>query len=240
MLVSLSNNFFEIGIVIPKSVSSYLMVDFNKAFNRLDHNILITKLADMNVPSWLLKLVMAFLTDRKMIVRYKGMKSNTKDLPAGSPQGTLLGLLLFLVMINDAGFEIQNNNAGELLTCKRNLKEANRIHLKYVDDMTLAKSINLTEKLVSVPSADRQLPDSFHARTGHILPKQNSQLYSQLLETESFANRNHMKINFKKTNLMLFNPCTSLDFMPDIQLDGHQLELVDQMRLLGVVIQSDL
>ena len=49
-----------------------------------------------------------------------------------------------------------------------------------------------------------------------------------------------MKINFKKTNLMLFNPCTSLDFMPDIQLDGHQLELVDQMRLLGVVIQSDL
>ena len=36
------------------------MVDFNKAFNRLNHNIIITKLSDMNVPSWFLKLVRYF------------------------------------------------------------------------------------------------------------------------------------------------------------------------------------
>ena len=140
------------------------MVDFNKAFNRLNHNIIITKLSDMNVPSWLLKLVMAFLKDRKMIVRFKGMQSDIKDLPAGAPQGTLLGLLLFLVLINDAGFEGLTNNTGELLTCRRTLQEVNKIHLKYVDDMTFAESINLTEKLSEVPSEDRSLPDPFHAR----------------------------------------------------------------------------
>ena len=37
--------------------------------NRQNHNLLITKLSDMGVPSWLLKVVMAFLTDRRMVVR---------------------------------------------------------------------------------------------------------------------------------------------------------------------------
>ena len=41
------------------------MVDFSKAFNRQNHNILVTKLSDMGVPAWLLKVVMAFcLTGR--------------------------------------------------------------------------------------------------------------------------------------------------------------------------------
>ena len=124
------------------------LIDFSKAFNRQNHNILITKLSDMGVPGWLLSIVMSFLKDRKMLVRYKGKTSSIKDLPGGGPQGTLLALLLFIVLINDLGFEGQTNNVGELITCKRNMKTANKIHLKYVDDMTLAEAINLPEQLV--------------------------------------------------------------------------------------------
>ena len=65
-----------------------VMVDFNKAFNRQDHNLLITKLSDMGVPAWLLRVVMAFLSDRRMVVRYKGEQSSVKELPGGGPQGT--------------------------------------------------------------------------------------------------------------------------------------------------------
>ena len=39
--------------------------------------------------------------------------SGLKELPGGGPQGTLLGLLLFLVLINDVGFSNQENNIGE-------------------------------------------------------------------------------------------------------------------------------
>ena len=52
-------------------------------------------------------------------------------------------------MINDIGFDEQKNNAGELITSKRNLKTANEIHLKFVDDLTLAEAINLPEQLRS-------------------------------------------------------------------------------------------
>ena len=216
------------------------MVDFSKAFNRQNHNLLITKLSDMGVPSWLLKVVMAFLSDRTMVLRYKGKFSSLKHLPGGGPQGTLLGLLLFLVLINDAGFEGQTNNAGELLTTKRNMKAVNNIHLKYVDDMTLAEAIDLSDKLVHVPASDRTLPDMYHARTGHVLPAQNSQVYRQLLKTEDYARDNDMKINYNKTKVMVFNPCRTVDFMPELKFGNDQLELVEEMRLLGVIIQSDM
>ena len=49
------------------------------------------------------------------------------------------------------------NNAGEIATSKRNLKEANRIHLKYVDDITLAESIDLKEKLILADSDRKNL-----------------------------------------------------------------------------------
>ena len=146
------------------------MVDFSEAFNRIDHTKIVTKLSDMGVPGWLLKVVIGFLTNRRMLVRYKGKVSNIKNLPGGGPQGTLLGLFLFIILINDCGFEDQENNTGEILTTKRNMKEMNKIHLKYVDDLSLAESINLPAKLQSIPDSKRPLPDVYRARTGHILP----------------------------------------------------------------------
>ena len=86
---------------------------------RVNHNILIEKLSDLGVPGRLLNIVISFLTDRSMFDLYKGGQSSIKPLPGGGPQGTLLALLLFLVIINDVGFENQLNNAGELATPKK-------------------------------------------------------------------------------------------------------------------------
>ena len=74
-------------------------------FNRQDHNKLITILSDLGTSRWLLKLVIAFLEDRKMILKYNGSTSKEENLPGGGPPGTKLGLYLFLVLINAAGFK---------------------------------------------------------------------------------------------------------------------------------------
>ena len=186
------------------------MVDFSKAFNRQNHNILVTKLSDMGAPGWLLKIVMAFLKDRTMLVNYKGKQSSIKSLPGGGPQGTLLALLLFIVLINDLGFEGQMNNAGELITDKKNLKHLNEIHLKYVDDFSLAEAINMPKQLVKIPDNEREQPDTYHSRTGHVLPPENSRIQKQLIETERFAQENQLKVNENKTKLMVFNPCINI------------------------------
>ena len=118
------------------------------------------------------------------------------------------------------------------------MKQVNEIHLKYVDDLTLAEAINLPKQLVAVP--DRQLPDNYHARTGHALPDENSLVVQELNNTLDYAEQNDMKINLKKTKTMLFNPCTSVDFMPEIRLGTHQLEVVEELRLLGIIVRSDM
>ena len=216
------------------------LVDFAKAFNRQDHNILVTKLSDMGVPAWLLRIVISFLKDRKMIVRYKGKASNPKWLPGGGPQGTLLGLLLFLVLINDVGFPNQTQNLGEVITCKKRIASMNEIHLKYVDDLSIAETIKMKEMLNFADVQDRPQPDHFHSQTGHTLKPEQSRVYNQLDQISQYATENGMRLNYKKTKFILFNPCVSKDFLPNFELDGHEIEHVDEVRLLGLVLRSDL
>ena len=103
----------------PRAVLA-VMVDFKKAFNRQNQNKLITLLSDMGVPGWLLSIIIGFLTNRELILRYKGGQSDRKRLPGGSPQGTRLGMFLFLIMINIAGshFRILKGRLGKLLLNK--------------------------------------------------------------------------------------------------------------------------
>ena len=150
----------------------------------------------MNFPGWLLRIIIAFISNTKMTVRYRGKLSTEMNLPGGKPQGTLLSLLLFLVLVNDIGFNDQKNDAGEIATSKRNMKELNLIHLKFVDDLTLAESINLPEKLNILPESEIKRPETYHERTGHSLPESNSQVFNQLSKILDYTKENQMKLNF--------------------------------------------
>ena len=163
-----------------------------------------------------------------MAVRFKGATSSVKSLPGGGPQGTLLGLLVFIVLINDVGFKDQRNNLGELITCKKNLRKANQIHLKFVDDLTLAESILLEENAHTV--SDRIRPDNYHARTGHILNPESSKVYNEIKNIQNYAITNEMKINSKKTKFILFNRCKNIDFMPTMNLNDEEIETLEQIK----------
>ena len=49
-----------------------------------------------------------------------------------------------------------------------------------------------------------------------------------------------MRINYKKTKLLVFNPCWTLDFMPEFDFGADQLELAEELRLFGVIVRSDM
>ena len=74
------------------------VLDFSKTFDQIDHNILLGKLATMDVPQILVNLIRSFLTDRKQRVKLNGFVSSPPTFPQGT---TALGLRLFLVMVND-------------------------------------------------------------------------------------------------------------------------------------------
>ena len=115
----------------------------------------------------------------------------------------------------------------------------NTIHLKYVDDLSLAESVDMNN-LSHVPRNLRAQPDTFRARTVHVLEINKSKVFQQLHKTQEYAKINHMKRNLAKTKLMLFNTCKSRDFMPEMVFQGTRLDLVEQSKLLGVIVTSNL
>ena len=84
-------------------------------------------------------IIKGFLENISLVVHYKGEISGSKKMPGSSPQGTILGLFLFLVQINGLGFEKENRELGWRITkAVQKRKEISTNHWKYVDDLTIA------------------------------------------------------------------------------------------------------
>ena len=72
-----------------------------KAFDTVNHRILISKLHKYGIRGHILQWFESYLKNRKQIVRIKNFKSQIKAITCGVPQGSILGPLLFILYKND-------------------------------------------------------------------------------------------------------------------------------------------
>ena len=78
-----------------------VLLDFSKAFDKVDHKILLSKMDSMGIQGPLHDWMSSFLKDRLQYVIVDGSISKPCKALSGVPQGTVLGPLLFLIYIND-------------------------------------------------------------------------------------------------------------------------------------------
>ena len=76
-------------------------LDFFKAFDKINHDILLGKLDFYHFSNSAIALIKSYLCNRKQFVKIDSLGSQLQPITLGVPQGSVLGPLLFLIYIND-------------------------------------------------------------------------------------------------------------------------------------------
>ena len=211
-----------------------LYLDLSKAYNRVNHSLVIEDLYLMHTPAWLMKIVFSYLSQRSMVMNYMGTISNPRTINGGTPQGAFLGGIIFMIKFKGA---LLRPPIPRPLT--ESLSKSKFVTVKYVDNGSAAVSIDLKCSLKQ--DLQRERPLNFHERTHHYLPPSENLLQYHMQDAESFAKENDMKVNQKKTSIMLFNKAKKWDFPPElVYQDGSQVEVIEETKLVGVMLTRDL
>jgi hypothetical protein len=104
-------------------IGLFLFIDFRKAFDLVNSDLLLHKLFHYGFSNQALALIKNYFANRQQLVKIKEFKSTLQPIKLGVPQGSVLGPLFFIIFINDLALSLR------AFTCKL-----------FADDTTLYKS----------------------------------------------------------------------------------------------------
>ena len=134
-------------------VSGMVLVDYRKAFDMIDHTLLLKKLEMYGISRESLQWLTSYLKDRRQLVKLGDKQSSVTIVRHGIPQGSILGPLLFIVFINDLPLYVTSSRIDlcaddTTLTSSTNYSSIGRLEgtlstsIAEIVDWAASKSIN--------------------------------------------------------------------------------------------------
>ena len=198
------------------------MIDWKQAFDRQCPKLGIESFMRNGVRKSLLPVLVNYLQDRKMIVKWMGELSETKELNGGGPQGALWGILEYLSLSNDNTDFISSQEK-----------------FKFIDDLSILEKINLLYiGLASYNYKSNVASDIIE--NGYFLPPENLKTQANLKKISEWTLNNKMLLNTFKTKTMNFNFTNNYQFSSRLSVDNEVLETITETKLLGVMINNSL
>ena len=170
----------------------------------------------------LIPILVSYFEDREMRVKWHGKLSEPRKLPGGGAMGASLGNWEYLSQTNNNAYCIPEED-----------------HFKFVDDLSTLEVINLIAVGLSSLLMKDHIPSDIPDHDQFI---QSNNLKSQeyLHKINEWTESHKMVISEKKTKAMIFNFTENYQFTTRLDLKGKNVEIVDQMKILGTVINTRL
>ena len=171
-----------------KRLGCGIFIDLQKAFDTVNHRILLSTLEHYGVRGCALEWFRSYLSDRKQYVSVNGSNSDLLSITCGVPQGSVLGPLLILIYINDLPnvsmtftsylFADDTTIYYESKDLSNLLKIANkdfRLIKRWLDANKLSLNIDKTNYII-FHSFSRNVPSDFTIKIGKNMLKELSLL----------------------------------------------------------------
>ena len=216
-----------------------IFIDLKKAFDTVDHEILLDKLKMYGVNGLENDWFTSYLDNRKQFCRINGSSSDVKGINCGVPQGSCLGPLLFLIYINDLPFSLQKSHVNMYVACVQTLatgeerKESSffpllpsnqslRAGYMYADDTT----ISISSKSIGGLQNDLNL---------------------DLLKLQDWLHANKLSLNVLKTQSPIIGSGPNIgkietqpDAQPSLSIGDQEIEMIANTKYLAVQVDSQL
>ena len=123
------------GEIDKKSSGISCFIDLQKAFDSLDHGILLAKQSNYGFRGPIYNIMVDYLSNRSQYVYANGNRSDIAKITTGVPQGSVLGPFLFLVYINDLPQILGNDNKMALFADDTSIIKSGKTNCNMQNDL---------------------------------------------------------------------------------------------------------